>query len=306
MKRERATSLVTTALTAVAQARTRPLSMIDEIRVFGSFARGAFEPHDVDLDVELTPDEQFTAEMIERRRRRRDPFAPVRQALIGNRRGVDLHVSEAATLHESGIETTLLWRRGDDLDTALARVHAIEPDPEAGRAPRHAMLPAFEGIDRHVPFAVREMLCRWVDEGAVTVEQIELPGREASGEVARQTVERRWIATSVLRRAGNAALAHLEQQGVTAEQVHLHGSDVVDGSDPRHFVGFRWQYTYIMHMFLTRWGGIQWLEVPHPTTDGPVIAVRIEVVDRPALAARSAMRRGVAALNGSAAIQHAE
>lgn len=289
MKRERGTALLTTVLTAAAQARTMPLSMLDEIRVFGSFARGALEPHDVDIDVELTPDEQFTGEVIWNLSRGRDPYASVRHALIGTQRGIQFRYQELAELRANGIETTLLWRRGDDLDTALARLHAIKPDPDAGRAPRDGMLPAFEGIDRHVPRPVREMFSGWVGEGAVTVDRIDLPAVEASGEIARDTLRRRWAATSVLQRAGHAALAHLEQQHIRAEQVHLHGHDLVRDSDTPYFIGFQWRYARGIHECLTRWGGIQWLEIPHPTAHGPLVAVRIDVTDRAALAAQRPM-----------------
>jgi hypothetical protein len=289
VKRERGTALLTTVLTAAAQARTRPLSMLDEIHVFGSFARGALEPHDVDVDVELTADEQFTSEAIGSLSLGRDPFTSVRHALIGTRRGVQFRFQELSELHENRIDTTLLWRRGDDLETALARLRAIKPDPEAGRAPRDGMLPAFEGIDRHVPRPVREMLSAWATQSAVTVERVDLPAREAKGEIAREAIERRWGAASVLRRAGHAALAHLEQQRIPAEQVHLHGHDLVVNSDTPYFVGFQWRYANAIHQCLTHWGGVQWLEIPHPTSSGPLVALRIDVIDRDALATQQAM-----------------
>jgi hypothetical protein len=289
VKRDRGTALLTTVLTAAAQADGRPLSMLDEIHVFGSFARGALEPHDVDVDVELTADEQFRGEFAGSLSRGRDPFTSVRHALLGTQRGVQFRFQELSELRAAEIETTLLWRRGEQLDTALARLHAIKPDPEAGRSPRDGMLPAFEGIDRHVPRPVREMLSNWAGKGAVTVERIDLPALEATGEIARDTIKRRWGATSVLRRAAHSALAHLEQQHVPAEQIHLHGHDVVRDSDTPYFVGFQWRYANAIHQCLTRWGGNLWLEIPHPTASGPLIAVRIDVTDRETLTAQRAM-----------------
>jgi len=284
VKRERALDLLTMVLAAASEARGRPLSMLDEVHVFGSFARGALEPHDVDLVVELTADDEFASEAAWCLSRGQDPFAPIRHALVGRRRGIEFRFHELVLLHDAGIETTLLWCRGEDLATALARLNAIEPDTDAGRAPRDAMLPAFEGIDRHVPRPVRETLAAWSTAGAVTVERIDLAAAEASDDVARAAVEQRWGETSALRRAGHAALAYLEQQGVSAADVHLQGRDLVIGGDTPYFVGFQWRYSGAIHRCLTRWGGVQWLEIPHLTKTGPLPAVRIDVTNRDALA----------------------
>jgi hypothetical protein len=67
----------------------------------------------------------------------------------------------------AGIETTLLWRRGENLEAALARLASIKVDPAAGRAPRDEMHPAFESIDRWVPRPVRSLLTEWAKRGAL-------------------------------------------------------------------------------------------------------------------------------------------
>jgi hypothetical protein len=36
-----------------------PLSLVTELHIFGSFARGAIEPHDVDMDVEFEIDQRW-------------------------------------------------------------------------------------------------------------------------------------------------------------------------------------------------------------------------------------------------------
>ena len=59
----------------------------------------------------------------------------------------------------------LLWRRGEALHTALARLHAIDADPAAGRADRDAMLPQFEGLDRWLPRTLRDSLVQGIDSG---------------------------------------------------------------------------------------------------------------------------------------------
>jgi hypothetical protein len=260
--------------------------MLDEIHVFGSYARGALDPHDVDLAVELTADEEFSATLAWHLIHGSDPFAAVRHTLIGRRRGIQFRFHELEELHHAGIETTLLWRRGDDLATALARLNAITPDPTAGRAPRDGMLPAFEGIDRWVPRPVREMLAAWNATGAVKVERIMLPDAAATGTMAIYTITRRWGGASPLRRAANAAVAHLQQQGVELNDIHLHGRDIIRQEITPYFVGFQFRYCQHIHAAFTEWGGTQWLEVPHPTAKGPLDALRINLTDPAALAAQ--------------------
>ena len=285
MKRERGTVLVTAVLTAAAEARVWPLTMLDEIHVFGSYARGAVDPHDVDLAVELTADKEFAIMAAWRRARGSDPYTSVRQALVGSRRGVEFHFHELRMLHDDGIETKLLWRRGEALATALGRLHAIEPDPAAGRAPRDAMLPAFEGIDRWVPRPVREMLVAWIAAGAVQVERIVLPDATVVGTKANSTMRRRWADSSPIRRAANAAVAHLQHQGVDVGEIQLHGRDMIRHGSTSYFVGFQFRYWQQIRVAFTGRGGVLWLEVPHPTARGPLDALRITVLDSGALAA---------------------
>jgi predicted nucleotidyltransferase len=53
MKRQQATGKVEFLLQRLADGRHQwPLSMVTRVHVFGSYARGAVEPHDVDLVIE--------------------------------------------------------------------------------------------------------------------------------------------------------------------------------------------------------------------------------------------------------------
>lgn len=60
-----------------------------------------------------------------------------------------------------GAEPVLLWKRGDALSDAQARLAAIEPDPGAGRAPRDEMIEQFEGLDRWIPSRCGPGWWRW-------------------------------------------------------------------------------------------------------------------------------------------------
>ncbi|WP_051831826.1 nucleotidyltransferase domain-containing protein [Streptomyces violens] len=139
-----------------------PLDLVDEVLVFGSYARGALNPADVDVVVEHRTDERLTSEFVNALSYGRDPSASMKRALKGTSRGLQIHFRERKTLEAEGFELTPLWTRGEPLAAARTRLTAITPDPTAGRAPRDHMLDAFEGIDRWVPRPVRVAVkCHW-------------------------------------------------------------------------------------------------------------------------------------------------
>jgi len=77
-----------------------------------------------------------------------DPYSVIRRALVGGSRSCQF-LFEARDRVDFPL--TLLWRVGDSLDAAVARLHAITVDEAAGRAPRDAMLHEFPGLDRGFP-----------------------------------------------------------------------------------------------------------------------------------------------------------
>ncbi len=115
-----------------------PLSLVNEVYVFGSFARGALSPHDLDIDVEHENDDKWCSHFVTSLAYGRDPNAPMRQLLATGQRGCQFTFNFR---EQADFELTLLWRRGDSLATALKRLHAIKADPAAGRAPRDSMGP---------------------------------------------------------------------------------------------------------------------------------------------------------------------
>jgi hypothetical protein len=237
VKRSRAEQLVTDLLTRVATDPQWPLSLVNEVHIFGSFARGALEPHDVDVAVEFTTDQQYTAEFVYALSRGRNPFAPLRRALTGGSRGLQLQFQELENLHRDRIATVRLWKRGETLPTALQRLRSIKADAQAGRAEREYMLSAFEGIDRWVPLPVRQLLSDWTHARAVTVQQVQLPDQSVRDAHAREGIARRWVATSPLRRAATNAVAYLETQAAEPRAIHLHGADI-DQRDTPHSMSF--------------------------------------------------------------------
>lgn len=283
MKRERATTLLNDMLDRL-ELGGWPLDLVDEILVFGSYARGALNPSDVDLVVEHRRDDRLVSEFVHALSYGRDPSASMKRALKGNSRGLQIHFGERKTLEAEGFELTLLWTCGEPIDAARARLAAITPDPEAGRAPRDHMIEAFDGIDRWVPRPVRIDLTDLVDRKAATIRQLQLPDAEPAHPAALEALTR-WTATSPLRRAAAAVLAHLEATSCPLDSVYLHGEPVIgsryNGTTWRTGIGFGWSHHRSIVHHLQE--GTDWFEIVRPTKTQPLHTLHITAQDRSAL-----------------------
>lgn len=173
-----------------------------------------------------------------------------------------------------GFPLTVRWRRGDSLDLALQRLHAIAVDVTAGRAPRDAMLPQFEGLDRWIPQPYRERPTEAIATGAITLHRLELSDVPVADRAAQGHLHRRWGLTSPLYGAGHAVLAHFEQRGIDLAQVHLHGRDIA-GRDTPYFAGFALRYFPSIPVCLSHRHGVEWIDVIHPTRALPMVALQI-------------------------------
>jgi hypothetical protein len=278
VKRERAVQLVEQMLARLdAGGAEWPLSIVTQLSLFGSFARGAVDPHDIDVAVEFDHlDDRWTSVFLQALSYGGSPYTPFRRALAGTSRSYELHF-QAQNLPD--VELTLLWRRGEPISTALDRLHALRVDPTAGRAPRAAMLPQFDGLDRWLPRAHREILADAVGREAITLERLVLADAPVRNPVAREYLEDRWKPGSPLRRAGQAVLTDIEQRGLDPTRVHLHGDDV-DGSDTPYFAGLGLRYFKSIPWCLTRRGGVEWTEVVRPTRTMPLDALRITPLNK--------------------------
>jgi predicted nucleotidyltransferase len=278
MKRERAVALAENLLRNLEAGQADwPLTLVTEVYVFGSFARGALEPHDLDIDVEMTRnDARWTERFLACLSDGRDLFAPIKRPLTAGRRGYQFQFEFR---ERADFEMTLLWKRGDSLDTAMERLRAIKADATAGRALRDAMLPEFEGIDDWIPRPYREALCGAVDSGAIQIERVVLPDGHVTSPVAAEHIDYRWKAASPLYRAATAVVSHLEQRGIDPGQCHLHGKDIRDRDTP-YFANFGLSHFRSIPYCLTEYGGVEWLEVVHPTKTRPLDCLRIVPLDK--------------------------
>jgi hypothetical protein len=226
MNRSRATELVQELLTNVA-AQGRYASLVDRVWVFGSYARGAMEPGDIDIDIDVEHrrDRVFGRDLTMALAYGKDPYAEFRRELIGNRRSFELMFGGDA--HEQFPEATVIYERGDSLERALERLHAITADPDASRAARDWMIPELEGLDKFITRPDRAKLSALVTLGWLRVERVVL----ADGEIAhdptakvQDALDNMLSSDSPLRRAAAMAVGYLQRErGVRPSAVWLEG-----------------------------------------------------------------------------------
>jgi hypothetical protein len=282
VQRDRATVLLEQLLERVV-GTDWPIALVNEVHVFGSYARGSVAPGDVDVAVHLKRgDERWTQHVIHCMSYGRDPHAVLRKALRGAARSVSILVDPTDGYDD--VPMTLLWRRGEPLADALQRLHAIPPDPNAGRAPRDAMRPCFAGLDHWLPRFVREELITLAENGAIAMEQLILPDSVVDNQSVRQLIDDRWTATSPLRRAAHAVIGYLEQRAVDITRVYLHGHDIGEEVTP-YLVGFELTYFAAMMRLFQEYGGREWVEVVHPTRTKTLRALRVTLRDSAEVAA---------------------
>jgi predicted nucleotidyltransferase len=88
VRQERAMELAERVLHGLGQGHDEwPLSLIRELCVFGSFSRGATEPHDLDLDVEHEVDQRWAVHFADCLAYGRDHFSLMKRPLTGGKRG---------------------------------------------------------------------------------------------------------------------------------------------------------------------------------------------------------------------------
>jgi Nucleotidyltransferase domain len=248
-------------------------SRIREIWVFGSYARGATEVGDIDLDVEYEHDRELNIEAVQALSYGRDPHAGFNRELRGAQRIFQLHYGQRDALaREFPGELVQLYAASESLDQTLARLHAIPEQAEAGRAPRDPVVAELEGLERHVPRPQRNEVSELVRQGALVVERVELTeARPANGRTAR-LVESRWGETNPKRRAALAAAAYLERQGIGPLRLRRPGACVLGDRENRVGVGLGGSGLADGIEFLAH-GGSLWLEVVNPSRTAPLVAL---------------------------------
>ncbi|MFI6281628.1 nucleotidyltransferase domain-containing protein [Streptomyces sp. NPDC050988] len=240
VKRARAVELIEHMLYRLDDSQEWPLSLVRQIWLFGSFARGASAPHDVDVAVRIERDERMKEIILHSLLTGRgNPYTPLRRALTGTSRGLQFQFDDSVRkqLEAEGTVMLPLWQRGDTFDQALAVLHGIAEDPDAGRAERHDMIDAFTGLDRHIPRPVRAELIKWQHKDLITISKVSLPDAPDTyllDDPNMQWAFRRWTPDSPLRRAALAGLSHLQRLGAELDDIDLSGTRLLT---PRRLQG---------------------------------------------------------------------
>ncbi|MDX2290666.1 MULTISPECIES: nucleotidyltransferase domain-containing protein [Streptomyces] len=279
MKRERATRLLADMITRLEDG-VWPLGLVDEVYVFGSYARGALEPNDVDVVIEHGTDRRWLGESLDASINGRDSYVGMRQALRGRTRGISFQFRGRSSLLDEGFELFLLWRKGEPFSLARERLASLTADPAAGPAPRDHMLTEFEGLESTVPRPARIELFGRHAKGRISITPLRLVDADLEDSEAAWHVRRRWVETSPLRRAATCALAVLEQRGVDLSEVTLHGQRLFGRGqiDERCFVDLGWNGFGSMGRLLD--SGVTWLEVMRPHRTKSMDALLIEPMPR--------------------------
>ncbi len=215
MKRTEAAKRIDALLERIVRAHGRYLGRVREVWIFGSYARGAFEVGDVDLAVEFdqTKDEagRWFATLLAGGF---DHLGALRRELRGNQRALEIHFNELDDLRREDFEPQLLWRRGDSLDEARARLTGLAPDPSAQRAARDTVHPLLAGVEKLIPRPARQELSLFMWAGWLDTKLVELPPERAANAVTRSRFADQWAEANPRFRAAHAVATYLEREGI--------------------------------------------------------------------------------------------
>jgi hypothetical protein len=215
VKRAEAARRIDALLERVVRADGRYLARVREVWVFGSFARGALEVGDVDLAVEFdqTKDEagRWFATLMAGGF---DHLGALRRELRGSQRALEIHFNELDDLRNEGFEPRLLWRRGDSLDEARARLVAVAPHANAQRAVRDTVHPLLGEVEKLIPRPARQEFSLFMWAGWLDAKLVELSREQAANVVTRRRFAEQWSESNPRFRTAHAVARYLEREGV--------------------------------------------------------------------------------------------
>lgn len=248
-------------------------AQIRAIWVFGSYARGAAEVGDIDLDVEYANDRELSMEAVRALSHGRDPHAGFNRELRGSQRIFQLHYGQRDELaREFPGELVQLYAHGESSEQTLARLHAIPEQAEAGRAPRDPVIAELQGLERQIPRPQRNEVSELVQQEELSVERVELPDARPANARTVHLIESRWGEPNPKRRAALAAAAYLERQGIGPLRLRRPGTCVLGDRERRVGVGLGGS-GLADGVELLAHGGSLWLEVVNPSRSAPLVAL---------------------------------
>lgn len=257
---------------------------VTAVYVFGSYARGAFAVGDVDTDIEydarLNPGVE--REMLDNLVDGRDWNTPFRKALKPARA-----LQVIFNHHKMLVEPVLIYRCGDTLADARARVEAIAPDPAAGRAARDPVHPSIEPVAEDLARPSRIMLSELIGAGLLVIKVIDLPDAAeediANGDYCHG-VRIRWRnPSSPLARAARAAGRHLEGADVDLGAVAVMPKGGLAGAQPAWAVDCRETHLRRLVIYLGANSITKGLFVLRPERKRPLRALQMTAPNTAAL-----------------------
>lgn len=284
MKRKDATQRLEELLTNVA-AGGRHAAMVDEIWLFGSYARGSLTPGDVDLEIVITPDEKYRRDEVRAFSGYRHPGYDFLYELRGRRRGYEIGITRSSEIDFP--EKIRLFQRGEDLQQALGRLRAIPEDPEAGRAERDPVVSQLEGLDKELTRSERAELSALSSSEWIELERLTLEGETSTPE-AEEALHRLYAEGSPLGRAAAAVLSEMGQRGIPAATVRVGENDIGNRwsmrklrSDPSELVeptyAVGWLRAVEDGVAFLAYGGIEYWHVLKPKKKGPIPVLILRV-----------------------------
>src|SRR6266545_453041 len=202
MRRFEATKRIGGLVERLVDGEGRYLPRVREVWIFGSYARGAREVGDVDLAVEFDQTRDEAGRWFATRLAGGfDHLGALRRELRGNQRALEIHFHELDDLRKEGFEPQLLWRRGDSLEEATARLAALAPDASAQRAARDTVHPLLADVETLIPRPARQEFSLFMWAGWLDTKLVELPPKQAANPVTRRRFAEQWSESNLRLRA---------------------------------------------------------------------------------------------------------
>jgi hypothetical protein len=219
VKRSEATRRIEGLLERVVKGEGRYLPRVREVWIFGSYARGALEVGDADVAVEFdqTNDEagRWFATLMAGGF---DHLGALRHELRGTQRALEIHFNELEELRKEGFEPRLLWRRGESLEEARARLAALAPDASVRRAARDTVHPLLAEVEKLIPRPARQEFSLFMWAGWLDARLVELPLEQAANRVTRRRFADQWSESNPRFHAVHAVASYLERESCAAER----------------------------------------------------------------------------------------
>jgi len=209
-------------------------------------------------------------------------------------------VEEPRLLHDVTEEPlrgpfVLLWARGDELEWALERLHAVPEDPMAERHERTTTVPLIDDLTERLGLHPAFRLAAQIRQGNLTCRALVLQPHQAP-RLAAKALQRRYKdsgAVSARALAAGAALARLESEGTDLRAVRLNNEAVtVQVHTPAVDIGFN-----VFDVFRVAGGslptGWRHLHVWASGVKGPWLALEVLSLDQEAALALDIRLTGI-------------